>query len=1098
MKRKSVHFARWVCRFSLFVGGFLLLMIMMMMSLLPLTQQVQAQEPIASPEPAFDLTGNRVINASDAWRVADGWLMAAEAGECMVQHASFAERDLDGNGCLSVADVQMVLAHWGQLADADAPLLFPSAVLTETTFVVDVASDESDSDLDDGICQTAAADCTLRAALEQANIRAGRETIAFDIRNPDDSCPDLVTIQPSSELVVDDAHGDGVTIDGYTQCNASANTEDIVGNAQIKIEIYGNDVENMYGLTVHSSNNIIRGLAIYDFNPYQLYISGGSSYNRLQGNIIGTNADMSFSKLWDGSKGLHFHWGASYNVIGCGVYDQQTYLPCQTQAAFNAARNLVAGNSNDGVTIQGDVVGMRFVGNYVGLKQDGSTRLLNGSDGIDFGHGAQENWVGGTLPGERNIISGNNGDGVEFAHGSTTSSNHVVGNYIGLTADGTQPLINYGNGVTLEDTVDSINIYQNVISGNGANGIRIYMLITNSQIHDNLIGVASDGITSMPNGTSQNTTDGRAGIFAMGGSQHNQIRNNVIANNIAQGVHFSNRSDHDDGFGETFYNTISQNSIYNNGTSGIYFNPAIDPATNEEVFPNQGLPEPTITEATTNTVSGSACANCTIEIFIADKETVDDPSGENNGEGKTFIGSGQADANGNFVVLVSGVGIGQIVTATATDALGNSSPFARNVAVAESPPDSTPTPTSTPTATQTAQTATPTPTATQTATRTPTATPSASTTATQTATRTPTATPTATGTPTATQAVSSTLTASPTATATTNPVGTSTPTATGSVTPHAVGTSTPTATGTVTPHAVGTSTPTATGTVTPDAVGTSTPTATGSVTPDAVGTSTPTATGSVTPNPVETSTPTVTAIATTNPLETGTPTATATATSTGGTSHSVQVRILNWADDAEQRLRDGMTYRGSSDLELIDDRSYNGEQIVGLRFQNTLIPQGARITRAYLEVTTDERDSEATSLLLRGEASDNTAPFLYRKDNLSNRPVTQASVPWEELPPWLVVHETHQSPDLSPLIQEIVDRSGWQAGNALVLLVSGSGQRTMEAYDGEPEMGASLYVEYSLDRLIQPMATSTPEPIPQKVPGDTTFEASLWLPIVTK
>jgi len=904
---------------------------------LPDSNVAQAQQPERSNK-GLDLTGNYVINAADASMVAEAWqTMMEEEGSCelasQTSHSLFAQRDIDGNHCLSVVDVQKVLAHWGQAADASKPLasLRRRSAASGGVFVVNVASDESDSNPGDGTCQTANGDCTLRAAIEEANVSTGSQTINFDIRNSDGSCPDLVTINPASTLVVDDNNYEGTTIDGYTQCGASPNTNDVVGNAQIKIEIQGNGINNQHGMELKSPYHLIKGLAIYNFDP-QLHLSSAASHNRIQGNFLGTNAANTFVQWGDYTEGLHLRWGASYNIIGCGEYQSNIYQPCQTQAEFNAARNIVGGANGDGITIQGDIMHTRFIGNYVGVAQDGTTALRNSSDGIDFGNGPQNNWVGGTLAGERNVVSGNRGDGIELSHSTDTQANNIVGNYVGVDATGNQMLANKGNGVTLEDTVDGTQVYDNVISGNEANGIRVYMLVTNVQIYDNLIGVAADGVTPMGNGSDEQSTDGQAGIYVMGESQHINIYRNVIAYNPQQGIHLSNRSDYPSGFGKTYYNTISQNSIHHNGTSGIYLNPKEDPDTGLLMYPNDNISAPTITSATQNSVSGTACANCTVELFIADKSSANDPSGENNGEGETYLASTSADGNGNFTLSIANLLEGQVLTATATDNLGNSSSFARNVAVTD---------------------------------------------------------------------------------------GTA---------------------------------------------------------------PTPVPTVATTPSPTPTFTPT--------------PTATATPALDG----SLRLEILNWADDAEERLSDGKTYRGSSDLELIEDSGSNGEQIVGLRYQNATIPQGATITRAYLELTADETQSETTALTIRAEASDNAERIRYQVNNLSTRSTTNAALEWQNVPAWTLVHETQQTPDFPAVIQEIVNRPGWVSGNALVLLLTGSGHRTAESYDGSPDLAPVLHVEYTLagPDLPPTLPTSTPEPIPAYEEGDITIEPLLWIPVILR
>ena len=181
---------------------------------------------------------------------------------------------------------------------------------------------------------------------------------------------------------------------------------------------------------------------------------------------------------------------------------------------------------------------------------------------------------------------------------------------------------------------------------------------------------------------------------------------------------------------------------------------------------------------------------------------------------------------------------------------------------------------------------------------------------------------------------------------------------------------------------------------------------------------------------------------------------------TGPVNGSAVSRINSGSDDVEQRLRNGDMYFDSSDLELINDSGYFGPQLVGMRFNNLAIPQGATITGAYIEFETDETDSVATSLSFRAQAADNAAPFVDTPYNLSSRAKTASSVSWNDVPAWSTVSQKHLTPDLSAIIQEVVNRSGWSAGNSLVVMVNGSGERTAESYDGEPENAPQLVIQY--------------------------------------
>jgi hypothetical protein len=131
-------------------------------------------------------------------------------------------------------------------------------------------------------------------------------------------------------------------------------------------------------------------------------------------------------------------------------------------------------------------------------------------------------------------------------------------------------------------------------------------------------------------------------------------------------------------------NTITQNSIFSNTGLGIDIAPFEQANWNDpgdaDNGPNQQLNYPVLVRSRPTLVEGTACANCIIELFIADSG-----AGE-YGEGKTLIGTGVAAVDGTFAITVSGVLVGQYVTSTATDAEGNTSEFSLNQLVAASMP----------------------------------------------------------------------------------------------------------------------------------------------------------------------------------------------------------------------------------------------------------------------------------------------------------------------------------------------------------------------------------------------------------------------------
>jgi len=181
-----------------------------------------------------------------------------------------------------------------------------------------------------------------------------------------------------------------------------------------------------------------------------------------------------------------------------------------------------------------------------------------------------------------------------------------------------------------------------------------------------------------------------------------------------------------------------------------------------------------------------------------------------------------------------------------------------------------------------------------------------------------------------------------------------------------------------------------------------------------------------------------------------------------------QVRVSHDNDDAEERVSDGVMYRPSTDLEFGHDSYVKGTQIVGMRFLSVNIPQGATINSAYIELTVDEKHSGTTNLVISGQDSDNTARFKKDRSNITKREKTSATVDWAP-EPWTRIHSTLKTPDITSIIQEIVNRSGWVANNSLVLMVSpGAGcvnancRRTAESYKGRPNSAPLLVVDYSL------------------------------------
>lgn len=170
-------------------------------------------------------------------------------------------------------------------------------------------------------------------------------------------------------------------------------------------------------------------------------------------------------------------------------------------------------------------------------------------------------------------------------------------------------------------------------------------------------------------------------------------------------------------------------------------------------------------------------------------------------------------------------------------------------------------------------------------------------------------------------------------------------------------------------------------------------------------------------------------------------------------------RVSTNNDDAEERVSNGYMNRASTDLELIADAS--NDQIVGMRFRSIDIPQGATIINAYVEFQCDEANTGATNLNIFGHDHNNAPYFSSSSYNISNRTRTDTSIAWNNIVPW-TVNVNYQTSDIGPVIQEIVDRSGWVSGNKIVIMIDGSGERTAESYNGENGNAPLLSINYTM------------------------------------
>ena len=200
-------------------------------------------------------------------------------------------------------------------------------------------------------------------------------------------------------------------------------------------------------------------------------------------------------------------------------------------------------------------------------------------------------------------------------------------------------------------------------------------------------------------------------------------------------------------------------------------------------------------------------------------------------------------------------------------------------------------------------------------------------------------------------------------------------------------------------------------------------------------------------------------------------------------------------DDAEEGVPGGAIDTGSSDLEFpYEGVNKSGKQVIGLRWEDVGIPQGAGVAKAYVELQCDEikGGTEAVSLLIEGDLSPDAALFADVTNNVTSRPRTAAQVVWVPAD-WISEGQRDQTSDIASILEEIINQPGWASGNALALIISddpanpSAGVRCAEA--GPGNTAAKLHIEWSVSYAMDPDpadgGTGGPAPLLQWTPGST-------------
>ena len=181
-----------------------------------------------------------------------------------------------------------------------------------------------------------------------------------------------------------------------------------------------------------------------------------------------------------------------------------------------------------------------------------------------------------------------------------------------------------------------------------------------------------------------------------------------------------------------------------------------------------------------------------------------------------------------------------------------------------------------------------------------------------------------------------------------------------------------------------------------------------------------------------------------------------------GTAGTISVAINHDNNDGQEKLSNDDVDLDKKDLEFGNDKKdlSGSKEIMGLRFTNVKIPNGATITNAYIRFKAKASSNGLTNLRIYGEASDDAYPFSEQDKNFSNRTKTSNIVSWNGVQSWYK-YSYYNTPNISSVIEEIAGRNGWSSGNDLVIMIDGSGYRKAYSHDESSSKAPVLHVEYT-------------------------------------
>lgn len=440
--------------------------------------------------------------------------------------------------------------------------LFTSfSIEVDNLFVVNTIGDKPDVDLTDGVAQDEDGNTSLRAAIEQANASAVGASNQIDFAITDGSGTSFV-ITPESALpfITSEVHINGASqagIDLLVDGSAITGVADGLRIFSDNVEVNDLNFTNFSsdGIEIFRANNVVIDSAVLSDNGGAGVRFNDSTQSQVTNSVLTGNGTAGVQLVGATASQGNL---VSDNLVGIrvdDVADGNLNFGVQVLSAGNdITDNVISGNNLSGLVIAGArATGNEVYGNRIGVDSAGIASVGNNL-GVLVTR-ADNNIIGGTGPGQRNFISGNNGAGIFIAGGS--SGTVFENNFVGLDVAGTSAIPNGGAGVFLRAGANQSLVTGNFVTGNRLSQISVVALgTTENTISANRIGFAADltridggvaGILLSANGNTIGGPNAADGNFITGGFTGISLNGTSSRNNLIQNNHLGT-----DGAGNDF------------------------------------------------------------------------------------------------------------------------------------------------------------------------------------------------------------------------------------------------------------------------------------------------------------------------------------------------------------------------------------------------------------------------------------------------------------------------------------------------------------------------------------------------------------------